>query len=141
MTIPEQPIEQSPKSQAAWTPPADASPPADGWGNNAIALRARKLLVTDLWILAAGVLCIALMFFPSPTVQTYAILALWLVILAVFVLAVIVVIFASIGLYRASRLGGYHRGAALASLFGGIAMLFVPVLLISLVTILNSVPR
>ena len=117
MTISQQPTEQPPQSQAAWTPPVDAAPPADGWGNNAIALRARKLLVTDLWILAAGVLCIGLTFIPSPTLQTFVILALWLALLAVFVLAVIVVIFASIGLYRASRLGrlpsGHRPGIAL----------------------------
>lgn len=141
MTISQRPTEQPPQSQAAWTPPVDAAPPADGWGNNAIALRARKLLVTDLWILAAGVLCIGLTFIPSPAVQTIVILALWLALLAVFVLAVIVVIFASIGLYRASRLGGYRRGTALASLCGGIALLFGPVAVLTLATILSSLPR
>ena len=99
------------------------------------------MLVTDLWILAAGVLCIGLTFIPSPTLQTFVILALWLALLAVFVLAVIVVILASIGLYRASRLGGYRRGTALASLFGGIALLFSPVAVLTLATILSSVPR
>lgn len=145
MTTSEQPTEQAPQPQpqpqAAWTRPADAAVPADGWGNNAIALRARKLLVTDLCILGASVLCIGLTFIPIPTMQTFVFLAFWLSLLVVFILAVIVIIFASIGLYRASRLGGYRQGTALASLLGGVAMLFGPIALMTLATILSSVPR
>lgn len=44
-----------------------------------------------------------------------------------------------IGLYRASRLGGYRRGTALAALLGGIAVLFAPVVIAVVFAILGAV--
>lgn len=108
----------------AWSPPEDAAIPADGWKNNAIALAARTLLYWALGALVAGWLVSTVSrIMPIPGVQTLGTLALALGLIACIVLPIIAIVFAAIGLYRASRLGGYRRGIALSALFGSIALL------------------
>jgi hypothetical protein len=58
---------------------------------------------------------------PTPETQTYSILLGWLTLVAACLVALVAIVLASIGLYRASKLGGYRNGTAIAALLGGIA--------------------
>lgn len=110
----------------AWTPPPVPPPPADGWRNNRVAVQARTLLFVSLAVLALSWLVLIVgRLIPDPTAQVSLILLAWVALLAVTVLAIISIVFASIGLYRASRLGGYRRGTALAGLLGAAAVLLL----------------
>ena len=110
--------------QPSWTPPTDARPPADGWKNNAIAIKARRLVFWSLGVLLVGwISMIGLMAMPSATFQIYGIVLAAGAILISVIIAMISVVFAAVGVYRSGRLGGYHRGIALAALISGLAIL------------------
>ncbi|MGY4856553.1 hypothetical protein [Cryobacterium sp. AP23] len=111
-----------------WAPPPAV--PADGWNNNAIALRARAVFLWALGILVgSGMLAVAL-----TRTQSLGVLVSWLGFLTATALAVWAIALGSIAAVRAAKLGGYRRGAALTGLLGGIGVL----LLAPLVVLLGS---
>ncbi|MFC5928847.1 hypothetical protein D6T64_08885 [Cryobacterium melibiosiphilum] len=123
----------------AWSAPNAAALPDGGGTNNKIAVSARNLIFWALGTLLGGwIVAIVLTFVADPAVQTLGIIVSWFGGFACIVLAIIAVVFASIGLSRARRLGGLRKGTALAALIAGIVIIIVPLVLLVAIAVLSA---
>lgn len=108
----------------------------DPENRNRIAVRARSVFFWALGVVVVfWLIPMALTFVPSSELQTVAIMTSWVGFLPAIALSILSIVFGSLGLSRAQKLGGYRRGSALTGLIGGIGLLAT----LALVTILGFV--
>ncbi len=85
---------------------------------------ARTAFLSAIGILVGSwITAVVLSFAAGSPAQAIGVLVSWAGFLTATVLAILAIVFGGIGVSRAGKLGGYHRGTALIGLLGGIGVL------------------